>query len=255
VPGRPPVVMHTYPVLDRSAVYFAGDMHFRDASAPGEDDRRTRFTTLLDSIASDCALILIGDLFDFYFEYRSVIPGRFLDILSAIRACSARGVDVHFIGGNHDYWVGPHFATALGLTRHDPEFRFECQGRRVACSHGDLVMPADRGYKALKSVLRNRAVIAATRWIHPDLLDAVAQRVSVGSRRMSRRRPEDRARELVDWAHATLFDGGNDVYVMGHVHHPVHDARDGRDFVIAGDWIGRASWARLEGGRIVLEQG
>jgi len=245
--------MPAYPVLNHSTVYFVGDTHFGDPDAPGEADRRGRFLSLLEGICAGDALVLIGDIFDFYFEYRSVLPGRFLDILSGIRACSQRGVSVHFIGGNHDFWVGNDFARLVGLTVHDPDVSFECQSRRVVCSHGDLVMPADRGYKVVKSVLRNRAVIAVTRWIHPDILDGIARRVSYGSRKISRRDPADRAREVADWAHRTLFARGNDIYVMGHVHYPVHDARDGHDFVIVGDWVDRTSWARLRDGKITLE--
>ncbi len=106
----------------------------------------------------------------------------------------------------------------------------------------------------LKSVIRNRAVIAVSRWIHPDIMDAIATLVSHGSRGMPRPSQRERANAVTEWAHPRFFAAGNDIYVMGHVHHPVHDVRDGNEFVIVGDWFGgAASYARLHEGRLTLE--
>jgi UDP-2,3-diacylglucosamine hydrolase len=231
----------------------AGDMHFRDASLPGEARRRARFISFLDDLPAAAALFLIGDVFDFYFEYRSVIPRRFLDIYQAIARATARGVAVHFIGGNHDYWVGDFFTGELGVTVHERDIFIEAQGRRILVAHGDLVMPRDYGYKLLKGVIRNRAVIAATRCLHPDVLDAIAGGVAHGSRRYFNVPQEKRARAVMahGWEH--FFTRGNDAFVMGHVHYPLHETRDGREFVIVGDWIEHFTYARLTSGRLRLE--
>ena len=234
-------------------IRFIGDTHFRDRALAGESERRHRFFEFLDSIPTETALYLIGDIFDFYFEYRSVAHNRYLDLLGALRDCGRRGVELHFIGGNHDYWVGRFFAEETGCHVHENEIRIEAQGRRVVISHGDLVMPRDMGYKVLKTIIRNRAVIAASRWIHPGLMERLAHGVSHGSRSMRRHDQEQRARALTDWAHEKFFTRGNDVYVMGHVHYPVHDVRDGREFLIVGDWIDGSTYGLLSDGRLSLE--
>jgi UDP-2,3-diacylglucosamine hydrolase len=234
-------------------IRFVGDTHFRDRSIPGEPERRTRFFEFLDSVPAGTALYLIGDIFDFYFEYRSAAHNPHQEILGAFRECTDRGVELHFIGGNHDYWVGRFFAAETGCRIHENEILFEAQGRRVVVSHGDLVMPRDTGYKVLKTVIRNRGVIAASRWIPPHVMERIARGVSDGSRSMRRHDQEERARVVAEWAHEKFFIRGNDVYVMGHVHYPVHDVRDGRDFVIVGDWISGSTYGLLSDGRITLE--
>jgi UDP-2,3-diacylglucosamine hydrolase len=120
-------------------------------------------------------------------------------------------------------------------------------------AHGDLVMPRDYGYKALKSVIRNRAVIAIARSLHPDLLDAIAGGVAHGSRALFGVAQEKRARAVADHAWRHFFQRGNDAFVMAHVHFPLHETRDGKEFLIVGDWIEHFTFARLTGGRLRLE--
>lgn len=229
------------------------DTHFRDLAVPGEKERRARFTRFLASLPPGTFLVLLGDIFDFYFEYRSVVTRRYLDLYEALDACRRSGVGLHFLGGNHDHWVGDFFTRDLGITVHQTEIRIAAQGRRVVFAHGDLVMPRDYGYKVLKSVIRNRGVIAASRCIHPDLLDAVARGVAHGSRQYFNVPQEKRARAVEAHAWDHFFLRGNDAFVMGHVHYPMHETRDGREFMIVGDWLEHFTYGRLSGGRLRLE--
>jgi UDP-2,3-diacylglucosamine hydrolase len=244
----------TTPLALRSPdIRIVADTHFRDALSPGERERRDRFIRFLDGLPPISELFLIGDIFDFYFEYRSVISRRYLDICDAIRRVTARGIPVHFLGGNHDYWVGKHFAAELGVTLHYHDILIEAQGRRIVLAHGDLVMPRDYGYKVLKGIIRNRFVIALARVIHPDLLDAIAGGVSHGSRKYLTVPQERRARAVMEHAWDHFFERGNDAFVMGHVHYPLHETRNGREFMILGDWMEHYTYARLTNGRLRLE--
>jgi UDP-2,3-diacylglucosamine hydrolase len=243
------------PFLPISApeLIFVGDTHFRSRAQPGEAVRRDRFLRFLASVRAGTALFLMGDIFDFFFAYRSVVHRRYLDLFCALAACRERGVEAHFIGGNHDYWVGSFLADELGVRTHRDEILLDAQGRRLVCAHGDLVIPRDWGYKALKTIIRNPAVVAASRWIHPDLLDAVAAGVSAGSRKLKEPVHEARARALAEHAHRRFFARGNDAFVMGHIHFPLIDSRDGHDFVVIGDWIEHTTFVRLSGGALTLE--
>lgn len=234
-------------------VRVAADTHFRDRTAPGESERRERFIRFLDATPKGTLLVLLGDIFDFYFEYRSVVPRRFVDVFTAIARTSARGVDTHFLGGNHDYWVGAFFTRELGVHVHHEEIRIEAQGRKLVLAHGDLVMPRDYGYKALKTVIRNPVVVAAARWIHPDILDAIAGGVAHGSRTYFHVAQEKRARAVADHAWDHFFQRGNDAFVMGHVHVPMHETRGGKEFLIVGDWIEHYTFAHMTNGQISIE--
>ncbi|HEX5132065.1 MAG TPA: UDP-2,3-diacylglucosamine diphosphatase [Candidatus Krumholzibacteria bacterium] len=239
--------------ITASDIRVVADTHFRDPGLPGEDARRERFLKFVDSLAPGTCLVLLGDIFDFYFEYRSVVSRRYLDIYEALDRCQARNIDVHFLGGNHDHWVGEFFSRDLGVTIHQTEIPIAAQGRKLILAHGDLVMPRDYGYKVLKAVIRNRAVVGASRWIHPDLLDAIARGVAHGSREYFSVPQDKRARAVLEHAWGNYFRRGNDAFVMGHVHYPMHETRDGREFMILGDWLQHFTYGRLSGGRLRLE--
>jgi UDP-2,3-diacylglucosamine hydrolase len=242
-----------YTEIHATDLRFLADTHFRYPDRDAESQRRRRFLAFLEALSPDTVLFLLGDIFDFYFEYRRVVSSRYLDVYAGLRAATGRGVKIHFLGGNHDFWVGRFAEEELGLEVHRDEILVSSQGRRIVCAHGDLVMPRDWGYKALKTVLRNRAVIAAARWIHPDLFDSIATGVSHGSRRIKSGIQEDRATMMAEHAHRHFFTRGNDAFVMGHIHYPLVDSRDGRDFVILGDWITDFTYAVLRDGKLSLE--
>ncbi len=245
---------HTAPlVVSAGDIRFVADTHFRDRRIPGEAVRRDRFIRFLDATPASTVLFLLGDIFDFYFEYRSVVSRRYLDVFAALARCRDRGVEIHFLGGNHDHWVGNFFSRDLGIVVHREEIFIQAQGRRVVLAHGDLVMPGDYGYKVLKSVIRNPAVVAVSRWIHPDLLDAIAGAVAHGSREYFTVPQERRARAVLEHAWGHFYRRGNDAFVMGHVHYPMHEAREGREFMIVGDWFESSTFGRLSGGRLGLE--
>lgn len=246
--------MADYIDISDNDVRFVADTHFRSPDVHGEAVRRAKFIRFLGALPPDCSLFLLGDVFDFYFEYRSVVCKRFFDVFAALMDCRARGVTMHFIGGNHDYWVGDFITKDLGITVHENEILASCQGRKIVCAHGDLVMPRDTGYKILKTVIRNRFVVGVSRWIHPDVMDAIARGVATGSRAISNVPQDARAREIAEVAHRDFFARGNDIFVMGHVHHPLLDTRDGRDFLLVGDWINHFTFGKLSGGKLTLER-
>jgi UDP-2,3-diacylglucosamine hydrolase len=246
-PRDTPLIVHS------PDVRIVADTHFQRPDARGEQERRERFIRFLDGLPANSELFLIGDIFDFYFEYRSVVSWHYLDIFHTIRRVTTRGIPVHFLGGNHDYWVGERFAKELGVILHDVDILVEAQGRRIVLAHGDLVMPRDYGYKLLKGIIRNRLVIGLARWIHPDLLASIAGGVSHGSRRYLAIPWEKRARAVTAHAWDHFFERGNDAFVMGHVHYPLHETRDGREFVLVGDWLEHFTYARLTNGRLRLE--
>jgi len=240
--------------ISDNEVRFVADSHFRSRSVAREPERRDRFIRFLQSIPADSTLFLLGDIFDFYFEYRSVVPKRFSDLFNAFIDCRRRGVSLHFLGGNHDYWVGDFISTGLGMTIHQNEILLSCQGRKIVCAHGDLIMPRDAGYRILKSIIRNRFVVGVSKWIHPDIMDAISRGVASGSRHIRKAPQERKARQMSNLAHREFYSRGNDIFIMGHVHFPVHDVRDGHEFLLVGDWVHNFTYGKLVDGRLSLDR-
>ena len=135
--------MDSYLSIPCSELYFLADSHFRDGRIPEEAERRCRFVHFLSQIPDNSAVFLLGDIFDFYFEYATFVSKRYFDIYDALYRTTSRGVDVHFLAGNHDAWYTDFLTNDLGITSHGEDVFVESQGRKIWCTHGDLFMPGD----------------------------------------------------------------------------------------------------------------
>lgn len=235
-------------------VYFLSDTHFKYSSQdPHEKKKRALFGDFLASIEGASRLYLVGDIFDFWFEYRSVIPKYYGSVLEAIGRLARSGTEIFITGGNHDHWFGSYLPETLGVKILPASTIHEIQGRRVMITHGDNLLPGDYGYKALKAVIRSRPVIGFAKIFHPDLLYAFAAAFSRTSKGLTNSRTGRYADRLSGMAGEHFFNQGNDAFVMGHVHLPRLEDIDGRTFIILGDWMTHFSYARLEGGLFTLE--
>lgn len=237
----------------KESVFFVSDTHFKyDADSAAERPKRDRFFEFLSRIEGASRLYLMGDIFDFWFEYRSVVPRYYRDVTDALSALKRSGTDIHIMGGNHDFWLGPYISETLGFTVLPTFARHEIQGLTVAMTHGDDILPGDRGYKALKAVIRSRPAIAMARSVHPDILYSFAKRFSRASKGLTERKTERAAKTLLSLAPDHLFRWGNDVFVMGHIHYPCLERFGERTFVILGDWERNCSYLELREGRLSL---
>jgi UDP-2,3-diacylglucosamine hydrolase len=234
-------------------VFFVSDTHFKyDSSDEGERAKRERFLDFLARIEGCSRLYLVGDIFDFWFEYRSVVPRYYHDILLALSSLRAHGTEILIAGGNHDYWLGPYLSDTLGFTVLPTLATHELQGLRITMTHGDTLLPRDLAYKTLKGIIRSAPVIAAARLLHPDALFAFAKRFSRASKGLTEKRTERTARSLLAMAERSFFRWGNDVFIMGHVHYPCLERFGGRTFVILGDWERSSSYLELREGHLSL---
>jgi UDP-2,3-diacylglucosamine hydrolase len=233
-------------------VVFVSDAHLGAAS--GRPDREERLVELVRLLrGSAAALFLMGDLFDFWFEYRHAVPKGTFRIARALADLVDSGVPTAYFGGNHDFWIGSYLRDEVGLSVFQEPVVLRLQDRLVYLAHGDGLGPGDNGYKVLKQILRAPWAIAAYRAIHPDLGIPFARRVSGYShkRTESRERVLDR---ILRGVVAPRIRGEVTAMVMGHVHEPAHIRGNGRDFVLLGDWMDQMTHARMEGGRFTLYQ-
>ncbi|MEX2048989.1 MAG: UDP-2,3-diacylglucosamine diphosphatase [Gemmatimonadota bacterium] len=231
-------------------VLVASDAHL--GGAPPEQERA--FLAWLERAGEVASwIILNGDLFDFWFEYRAGPTRGHEDVLGALRSIVDAGVPVTLMGGNHDWWGGTHLREEVGVEfLQDPVVR-DIAGRRTLLAHGDGLGRGDVGYRVLKRVLRGRATRLAFGALTPSVGDALASRVSRTGRKWDEwgEHQEARSRALARWAEARLgAEPELEMVILGHTHCPLLvGAGPGRWYLNTGDWVRHRSYARLEPGR------
>jgi len=217
-------------------VYFVADAHLGGECPASEEAKERDLVSLLAHLEGRASVLyVVGDLFDFWFEYSTVAPYRNFATLAALRSLSCSGTRIHFLGGNHDYWAGPAFETITGgIVQRQPVVETQF-GRRLFIAHGDGLPAGDLRYRALKAVIRSRPAIAGFGLLHPTIGAAVARWASglsdITEERIQRALPPMRA-----FLEAKLREGF-DAAVVGHVHRPVMWTTDRGTAVIVGDWM------------------
>src|ERR1043166_8139862 len=171
-------------LMRAASVFFLSDAHLGVDSAAEEGARTARLHDFLNSLPGRAAsLYIVCGLFAFWFESRPAIPRRHFPTLAVLQRLRETGLDIAYLNGNHDFWLGTFFRDTLGIRTLDGVASVEAQGRKLWLHHGDGLVGGDLGYRALRPVLRSRAAIALYGCLHPDLGLPLARVVSRWSRR------------------------------------------------------------------------
>jgi len=241
-------------MTDPGCVYFVADAHLGQGTPESSRERERDLLAFFDRVgAENASLYVVGDLFDFWFEYAHAIPKEFVRVLQAMGELRRHGVPITYVGGNHDFWIGNYLTRELDVSFTDGSLALEHQGRKIFLAHGDGLGPGDGGYKLLKRVLRNGAARAMFRWIHPDVGIPLARSVSHVSRNHAPK-PGRTEEQLLELLAAPRFREGFDAVVMGHFHRPIHRRAGSNEFLVLGEWMTRRTYARLEHGVFSLEE-
>ncbi len=235
------------------ASYFFSDVHLGLGTRSSEKLKEDRLLGFLKSILPETnSLFILGDLFDFWFEYRTVIPKGFHRTLAALQEFTDRGVKVHYLAGNHDFWMGDFFQTELGMELHFDPFEMTVEGKRILFHHGDGLAKNDTGYKLIKPVLRNKLNILLYRWLHPDLGVRLARGSSRTSRAYTSQKHYGEEEGMLEYARDHIA-GGVDIVMMGHRHKPNVVPMNGGMYMNLGDWISYNTYAELADGTARLK--
>ena len=216
--------------------FIASDVHL----GPTTPERERSFLGFLEHIGAQAATLLInGDLFDFWFEYGPVVPGKHFRVLAALADLVDSGVPVTLMGGNHDAWGGKFLREEVGVSYHTGLLHTTLANKPALIAHGDGLGTGDLRYRALKAVVRSRAVIGLFRVIHPEIGMRIAQGVSRTETREDAHVSRSRGAFLQAWAETQLAaDAGLKYVVCGHAHQPACvELQPGRYYLNAGDWI------------------
>ncbi len=239
-------------------IYFASDNHLGAPDRAASLPREKKFVGWLDHIKEDAAAIfLLGDLFDFWFEYRTVVPKGFSRTLGKLAEITDSGIPVYYFVGNHDLWMNGYFEEELHIpVFHKPQV-FKIGQQSFFIGHGDGLGPGDKGYKRMKKLFTNRVAQWCFRWLHPDLGVRLAQYFSVKNRLISGEEDikflgEDKE-WLIQYARRKLEDQHYDYFVFGHRHLPLKiDLGNDSTYFNLGDWITYYTYAVYNGSNMEL---
>jgi UDP-2,3-diacylglucosamine hydrolase len=257
---------HHIEIPEGKKIYFASDNHLGAPNMEASRPREKKFVAWLDEVKQDAAAIfLLGDLFDFWFEYKAVIPKGFSRTLGKLAEISDAGVPVYYFVGNHDLWMNGYFEDELGIpVFHKPqEFTFKMDAERSQSTffigHGDGLGPGDKGYKRMKKVFTSPFFQWLFRWLHPDIGIRIAQYFSVKNRLIS---GDDDAKFLgednewlVSYCKRKLKDKHRDYFIFGHRHLPMNiQLNDTSKYINLGDWIQYYTYGVFDGETFELKE-
>jgi UDP-2,3-diacylglucosamine hydrolase len=233
-------------------VYFISDAHLGLGRRHEERAKEDRLLSFLDHIKTDARQIFIlGDLFDAWFEYRTVIPKGFHRILSKLDELTRSGIIVHFHPGNHDCWIRDYFRDEIGMIIYNNPFEMTINNKKIFFHHGDGLSNNDIGYKILKKIVRNPFSIWLYSWLHPDIGLKLARSSSKTSRQYTTQKhfgEEDCMRQFAQMK----IEEGYDIVIMGHRHQPSLTKLGTGIYINLGDWISHYTYAILDGEQITL---
>lgn len=239
-------------------VYFASDLHLGAPYITNHREHEARIVRWLDAIKPDAqALYILGDVFDYWFEYKTVIPRGFVRFQAKIAELVDASVDVHLFTGNHDTWMFDYLPSELGVKVHQEPIRVTINGRNFFLGHGDD-LGYDRWYHLMMWCFHNRFLQACYRWLHPDLAGIIATTWSRTSRAShdadDRRRagqPLDLDREWQVLYARKQADNGDpaDFFIFGHRHEVIDTVvgSRGQRLLVIGDWIRKFTYAVFDG--------
>lgn len=240
-------------------VFFASDFHLGIDADTSSRERERRLVQWLDAIAPEADhIFLVGDLFDHWFEYRSVVPRGFVRFLGKLAELRDRGIPIEAFTGNHDMWMFGYLEEELGIPVHREPIEREFEGKRFFIGHGDGLGPGDHGYKALKKVLANPLCQWLFARIHPDTGIALMRWFSTRSRAATGGEEKFLGNDrewLVQFCEERIRERSYDYFVFGHRHLPLDiTLSDGRTrYVNLGDWLQYDTYARFDGEELRLE--
>jgi UDP-2,3-diacylglucosamine hydrolase len=243
----------------KGKIYFVSDVHLGAPALKNNREREMLFVRWLDEIKHDVAeLYLLGDIFDFWYEYKKVVPRGFTRILGRIADLTDRGIPVHFFTGNHDVWVFDYLPEELGVTLHRAEFITQIHDKKFFLAHGDGLDISDKGYLLLKKIFVNKKLQWLFSRLHPNFALTIAHNWSKSSRLAKMGLEEEfkvKNEGLYKFAEVFMQKEPVDYFIFGHRHQMANIAMNSKtNFVVLGDWITNYSYGVFDGEKFELKK-
>jgi len=240
-------------------IYFASDQHLGAPTLEASKIREKIFLNWLNEIEKDAStLFLLGDLFDFWFEYKKVVPKGFVRILGKLAHFVDQGIPVHYFVGNHDLWMLDYFETELGIPVYHKPKDFIIENTSFFIGHGDGLGPNDIGYKRMKKLFTNPLAKRLFSALHPDIGMRLGHYFSVKNKLISGVDDlvykGDENEWLVQYSKKKIREIDYDYFIFGHRHMPLKvNIENKATYFNLGDWISYYSYAEFDGKEIELK--
>ena len=239
-------------------IYFLSDFHLGAPDVAASLIREKKVIRFLDEIKSSAAAIyILGDIFDFWYEYKNVVPKGYIRLLGKLAELTDAGISIHVFIGNHDMWMSGYFEQALNIpVYHEPKI-FSFNNKLFYLGHGDGLGPGDNGYKFIKKIFRNPICKWLFGWIHPDIGIAIANYFSKKSRQKTGSTDEHFLGEENEWliiySKELIKKDNFNFLIFGHRHLPI-DIRlsEQSRYINLGDWITHFTYAEFDGNEVKL---
>ncbi|WP_115461342.1 UDP-2,3-diacylglucosamine diphosphatase [Winogradskyella aurantiaca] len=247
-------------VPEGKKVYFASDNHLGAPTHNASRPREKKFLEWLTMVEKDAAAIfLMGDLFDFWFEYKTVVPKGFVRTLGKLAEIADSGIPIFYFVGNHDLWMNGYFEDELGIPVFHAPQEVTINDTLFFIGHGDGLGPNDKGYKRMKKVFTNPFFQWLFRWLHPDLGVRLAQYLSVKNKLISGDEDAKFLGEDKEWlavySQRKLQEKHRDYFVFGHRHLPLNiSLNETSKYINLGDWIHYFTYLEFDGSTAELKE-
>lgn len=241
-------------------IYFLSDFHLGAPDYNSSLQREKKIVAFLESVrVSAAAIFIVGDMFDFWFEYKHVTPKGYVRLLGKLAEITDSGIPVHFFVGNHDMWMRGYFEKELNIPVYFGPKTFKFNGKKFFIGHGDGLGPEDHGYKFLKKVFRNPLSQFLFNLLHPAWGMGLANFFSRKSRNKTGKSDEFFLGEEKEWlivfSKQTLAKEHYDYFIFGHRHLPLDIQLTNQSrYINLGDWIKYFTYAEFDGHQILLKK-
>ena len=242
----------------RNKIYFASDFHLGSGSYLSSREREDAIIRWLNEVKADAAeLFLMGDVFDFWFEYKTVVPKGYIRFLGKLAELSDAGIKLFMFKGNHDMWMFDYFVNELGVTIISNDLEITRSGKTFYLHHGDGLGPGDAFYKVLKRFFRSNFCQWLFARIHPNLGVGIANYWSTKSRKSQKKTTEYVKKEqewLIIYSNELIASREIDYLIFGHRHIPMDvELANNSHYINLGEWLFYKSYAVFDGETVTLK--
>ena len=240
-------------------IYMASDFHLRTGALKRDFEREKIIIQWLENIKKDAQeIVLLGDIFDFWFEYRQVVPKGYVRLQGKLAELSDEGITISIFTGNHDMWMFGYFEEEMNIKVYHHPQSWQVNNLKLHLGHGDGLGPGDRSYKLLKKIFRSKSCQWLFSKLHPTLGMGIANRWSKHSRIQSTKTDEPFLGEkewLLQYCKNIEANQHHDYYLFGHRHLPLElEVSEQSKYINLGEWMNHFTFARVDSSGVKLKK-